>query len=77
VKQLRFVIVDMITPDGPLFWSNEDGWVAWGTESILEATATEAEAQKILPLGAYGSKDVQWVTRMTAERLVKHLQEKA
>lgn len=70
---LRFVIVDMDAPDGPLFWSNEDGWVGWGTPGILEATATDAEEQKILPLGAYGSKQVKWVSRKAARELVQQL----
>ena len=73
MRPLRFVIVDLDAPDGPLFWSNQDGWVGWGTESIAEYTATEVEATAHLPLGAYGSKNVTWATKMNAEKLVKEI----
>lgn len=68
---LRFVIVDMDAEDGPLFWSNEDGWVGWGTESIAEYTATETEKTPYLPLGAHGSKNVKWVSRKAARELLE------
>ena len=67
---LRFVIVDFDSHDdetsAPLFWSNEDGWVGWGTESILEATAAETETLR-LPMGGR----VQWITSKSAGELVQ------
>lgn len=67
---LRFVIVDLdsadFVTDEPLFWSNDDGWVSLETPSVLEATATETERNKLLPLGGR----VEWITRANARKLV-------
>jgi hypothetical protein len=64
--QPRFVIVDTCAPDGPLFWSNEDGWVSWGTESIAKYTAPELAIYPALPIGAHASKGVGWVSAAVA-----------
>lgn len=78
MSPLLFVIVDMDGDDDDpvLFWSNEDGWVSWGTPGIAEYTATETEQTKYLPLGNKGGKNVKWVTKTNAEKLTKQLQEK-
>ena len=72
VTPLRFVIVDMDGDDDDpvLFWSNEDGWVSWGTPSIAEYTAAETGQTMGLPLGNKGGKNVKWITKMNAEKLV-------
>lgn len=75
MSPLLFVIADMDGDDDDpvLFWSNEDGWVSWGTEGITEYTATETEKTPYLPLGNKGGKNVKFVTKMNAAKLVKHL----
>lgn len=72
---IRFVIADMDGDDDDpvLFWSNEDGWVGWGTPSIAEYTVTEAEQTPHLPLGNKGGKNVKWITKKNAEDVVREL----